>query len=224
VKLDPKKFPKGSVTNAEKRLLLETIEEAAMVPAERPYFVELGTMKAVTSRMVILALLALERRAYFVTADLNIVRRGKGYAHECWQRLCEPILTDQVDGKFFAEFSWDIAPRFGDPVVWVFVDACHCRECVEKDIAAYAPRIAPGGFILFHDCSPLYAKRNHNDQHVIEPIKDNFKLADRTNEVYEAVSESSVLAAAFDKVAETAPQPVGTKKLFGGTYAYRRHS
>lgn len=47
---------------------------------------------------------------------------------------------------------------------WIFIDACHCEDCVEKDALAYCERIKKGGFICFHDantsCQGTYPQHN----------------------------------------------------------------
>jgi hypothetical protein len=36
----------------------------------------------------------------------------------------------------------------------IFVDGCHCRNHVILDTIHYSPKVKPGGFLMFHDCSP----------------------------------------------------------------------
>ncbi len=34
----------------------------------------------------------------------------------------------------------------------IFIDGCHCRNHIVLDTFNYAPKVRPGGFLLFHDC------------------------------------------------------------------------
>jgi len=36
----------------------------------------------------------------------------------------------------------------------LFIDACHCSNHVILDFCNYAPKVVPGGYILFHDTHP----------------------------------------------------------------------
>lgn len=50
--------------------------------------------------------------------------------------------------------SWDAAAKFADGSVdVVFVDADHAYESVAKDIAAWWPKVKPGGIMAGHDFS-----------------------------------------------------------------------
>jgi SAM-dependent methyltransferase len=43
---------------------------------------------------------------------------------------------------------------------WVFIDACHCAECVTRDAGNFAPRLPQGGLLVFHDASPATQGRD----------------------------------------------------------------
>jgi hypothetical protein len=50
-------------------------------------------------------------------------------------------------------FSHEAYKQFAmkNSVHWVFVDGCHCAQCVTRDIELYAPLLPPGGEMAFHD-------------------------------------------------------------------------
>lgn len=48
------------------------------------------------------------------------------------------------------------AIRFMGKAGLVFIDACHCRDCVREDTLAFAPHVAPGGWLVWHDINPFY--------------------------------------------------------------------
>lgn len=47
--------------------------------------------------------------------------------------------------------SLDVAASFEQPVELVFVDGAHDYESVRQDIAAWMPKLVPGGTVAFHD-------------------------------------------------------------------------
>lgn len=58
------------------------------------------------------------------------------------RHLITPIRENSVvAAKLFADHSSEI----------VFIDACHEYECVKEDIAAWLPKVKPGGILAGHD-------------------------------------------------------------------------
>lgn len=58
----------------------------------------------------------------------------------------------------------DSAEVFGqvpDRLDLVWVDGCHCMNHVVLDTLHYAPKVRPGGFILYHDVNPLGGASEH---------------------------------------------------------------
>ncbi len=56
-------------------------------------------------------------------------------------------LVEVIEGD-----SADSAKLFADRSVWgVFIDADHSTEAVRRDLAAWQPKIAPGGVLAGHD-------------------------------------------------------------------------
>jgi len=41
---------------------------------------------------------------------------------------------------------------FSEPIHFLYVDGDHTYEVVKSDIARWAPKVVPGGYIAFHDC------------------------------------------------------------------------
>lgn len=56
--------------------------------------------------------------------------------------------------------NW-IVPDYINDLSLVYIDGCHDKEFVYSDTRLIIDRIIPGGFILWHDCSPLYRKHFH---------------------------------------------------------------
>ena len=68
-----------------------------------------------------------------------------------WEKRCLG-LKGTCTQYFLEGKTTDRATNFKDgSIVWLFIDACHCFECVSKEIELYTPKIAAGGYILFHD-------------------------------------------------------------------------
>ncbi len=56
--------------------------------------------------------------------------------------------------------TWKV-PDYIDDLALVYVDGCHDKAFVYSDTKLIIDRVRPGGFILWHDCSPIY--RRHFD-------------------------------------------------------------
>lgn len=50
--------------------------------------------------------------------------------------------------------SIEAAPRVPEGLGLILVDGCHCLYHVLADFALYAPKLLPGGLMLFHDVNP----------------------------------------------------------------------
>ena len=51
----------------------------------------------------------------------------------------------------FKNYSHIVAETFDKPVGFILIDGCHCTECVKKDFFLWAPKMVPGGIMVFHD-------------------------------------------------------------------------
>ena len=84
--------------------------------------------------------------------------------------LVTDILPEEEIGKFYRQHNipnirqiyantkyWDIPPEISDLSV-VYVDGCHDTEFVISDTKLVYDRVRSGGFILWHDFSPIYRK------------------------------------------------------------------
>ncbi len=81
-------------------------------------------------------------------------------------QLVTHMLTQEQIGAFYREqgtpgihqiyadtCNWQIPPELRD-LAMVFVDAAHDTEAVFKDSLLIAPRVRPGGYIVWHDFHP----------------------------------------------------------------------
>jgi cephalosporin hydroxylase len=108
----------------------------------------------------------------------------------------------------------EIVDQVPDPVMWCFIDGCHCRSCVEAELAAYAPRVKPGGFLLLHDCTEEYRGYPPDQYYHGKPA--------RAFEVLEVVEEWEKDHSEFIHVGTTPAQPIADGKFLGGTRVLRR--
>ena len=136
----------------ERNALLQTIELASELQIENSAFVELGTFKGIKARNFIIALNKMNRVCKFFSVDVNpFIKHLNFYPRVEWEKRCSDVQGVCV-AKFLECKTVDAAPTFQDgEIVWLFVDACHCYECVSNEIMLYTPKIATGGFMLFHD-------------------------------------------------------------------------
>jgi len=143
-----------------------------------------------------------------------------------WDRHIQPKLKfypkvkatfHEVPGKRAARL---IAPHKDIAVYWIFIDGCHCRECVTDELAAWAPIIEPGGFICCHDYDPGYQDPKDNPRLMGQRYHDN---EPRKIAVYEAVEglRHNVLGN-FEEVARVSANDRGNGVLFGGLIVLRK--
>lgn len=222
------RLPRGTVTGPDQQILMWTLEQAAKarIPAEEiPTFVEIGTHRAVTAKALTLALADLRLRSRLRTIDIDFLNtnpRGEDgfYPRDAYAAMIRTLegnkgigLGVERDVEFIEKPAVEAAAEVPDPVVWVFCDGCHCEECVRGETEAYAPRIVPGGWLLYHDCGPQYRdyppdQKYHGD-------------ASRAFHVIEYVETSDILERDFSLIVATPPARRGSK-WFGGIYAYQK--
>lgn len=150
----------GANQEPERQALIRTIELASELQIENPAFVELGTFKGIKARNFIVALNKLNCVSKFFSVDLNpFIKHLNFYPRVEWEKRCNDIEGVCV-AKFLEGQTVDMAPLFKDSeIAWLFVDACHCYECVSSEIMLYTPKLAVGSFMLFHD-----TKKRQDDQ------------------------------------------------------------
>ena len=132
----------GDITIGDKSVLMNTICHAALLH-ENPTFVEVGVYKARTSISVMTILNAFKIKSKLICIDKDPL------AQRYWNKSCKNYVG-LCKSEFVLSDSWSFTPR-EKRLAWVFIDACHCYECVKKDLVHWAPLVAPGGFLIFHD-------------------------------------------------------------------------
>lgn len=56
--------------------------------------------------------------------------------------------------------NWSV-PNYINDLSLVYVDGCHDKEFVYSDTKLIIDRIVRGGFVIWHDCSPIYRRHFH---------------------------------------------------------------
>ena len=133
----------GMMTNAEDEFLLRRVREAAEERTSS-VFVEIGVDRARTARRMALTLAEARRDFLLVGIDVRPA---------CLRHWLERMNDWHERGRalYFGCPSQVVGHLLFGRVALVFVDGCHCRQCVAADIAAWESKIESGGFMLFHD-------------------------------------------------------------------------
>lgn len=127
----------GLLFQYETALLLRTIEEAAKAG---PVMIEIGTYWGYTAQMIGWYLADHKLPGVILSIDPGVkVGTDQKETFECGHTV------------FVRGTSADVAAAWTARPSLVFVDGCHCTSCVTADINAWAPKILPGGFLVFHD-------------------------------------------------------------------------
>lgn len=230
-KLSNRNFPKGSVTPLDHEALLWAAEEALTLepPELVPTFFEIGTHYAGTTRAMVDALMAETKKFRYITCDIhfwNTNPRGEnGFfpidKFEEAKKALVGVYGRDVPVQMIEGIGSKVADQVPDPIMWCFLDGCHCRPCVEAELAAYGSRIAPGGFLLLHDCTEDYRGYPPDQLYHGRPA--------RAFAVIETVEEWEKDHPEFTHVGTTPVKPLPGRSLiqgkggfFGGTRVLRR--
>lgn len=110
-------------------------------------FLECGCAAADTSRVVIRYINRQPYRKEF---------RLKYYGIDSLDLLKQPPIVHQMSFKFVKGYTFEVADQIPKSLDWIFIDACHCAMCVQRDTEIYAPRLSEIGLLAYHDASPLF--------------------------------------------------------------------
>lgn len=177
----------GLLNAVEFDALMWSLETVAGKQLDADAYVEVGTFKANTSAWIYERLAAINPSTKFVGVDVT-----KEARHAFVHRVKE------VDGgperRFLKCPSIVAVDRIEGQYAWVFIDACHCYVCAAADIAAWAPRIARGGHMAFHDTNMvrLVNKKQHVQAHSfgVKPAVDDSEILRRDFDIVRRVDES----------------------------------
>lgn len=218
--LNPRKVKSAHVNKEDHVLFCDAVEKASAISLEVPIFVEIGTHFCKGSLAIISMLKKLGRRSKFLTFDIAWPVMGR-YPREHWNRkvknqegICETEFHE-MEGRLGVDLV-----NSGE-VAWVFVDGCHCEECVRSEVNAWAPSIAVGGYLLLHDCDPRYEES--------EPDQPYHGNEPRSFGVWKVSEENEILKRDFFLESETSAVWMtrrGRSKpyLFGGMRVFKKNA
>lgn len=212
---------RGSVTNQENPVFHRSLELAMEIPLSgTPTFLEIGTHRAATSRAMIMGLNQFPDPSNWITCDIDYLNDTGGrknepfYPRDKWREVVRSIAPGLCAGRFVERPGVEAVEYVPDPLVWVFCDGCHCRECVQGEIAAYADKIVPGGFFIFHDCG--------EDYRGYKPDQPYHGDGDRAFWVIEEVTTNEKILGDFELWTATPPRLLAGGRFFGGSYFFRK--
>jgi len=92
-------------------------------------------------------------------ADAHAPRGAAGCSSwDAYRRTLERWgLTDRV--RTVRERSWEVRPRWSEPIALLWIDGDHSPAAVRRDIADWTGCVLPGGYLAFHDTHPAHARR-----------------------------------------------------------------
>lgn len=142
------------IADARRRSIMVEEERRALFRAVRGcdrldgklIVVEIGVKRAGTSRLLLAELANMGRPADLIGVDIA------GAAKSWWARRM-PKRFGLVNARFIREKGYKAAEGFND-VALLFVDGCHCFDCVHAEISAWRLRVRVGGYMVFHDTRP----------------------------------------------------------------------
>lgn len=88
---------------------------------------------------------------------------------------------------------------------WVFVDGCHCSNCVINDLILYGSRLREDGEICFHDASPSTQGRDPQDypfmnhHHVVEIAKRGIAVRAVLDKIVKKMNTYELVAPSLDQ-------------------------
>jgi len=189
------------VTHKEQELLKKSIlTTLCNFKNQSVVFVELGVKRAVTSLYlyVLLSFMKVNFELYCIDSD------PRSFIY--FKKNLQDKITKANPAKFFEMSTVDAAQIIDILPNWIFVDACHCFECVTIDINLWGAKLKEKGHLVLHDTTSRRDHYQKNFQHnntrkfgVTRAVKENkmlhsnFKLLDSVDdvngiEVYEKVS------------------------------------
>lgn len=109
----------------------------------------------------------------------------------------------------------------GDPVIFAFIDGCHCFDCVERDIMNIAPHVLPGGEVAFHDAGNQrkLGMQVHERYHDRDGVVRYYGVSEA---IIEAERLGPLMGWELTAKVEPSPRPGGPTPIFGGLQVWRK--
>ena len=139
-------------------------------------FIELGVLSAQGTVRLSSFISELYNSFRYIGVDYNSL---KDVSHRWIRKTKNLFTTGRV--MFIHGKSDFVGNNLDASIAFIFIDACHCYECVKKDIAAWRDKIELGGYMTFHDTGAKVQGRPVQDSHdgsvqeiqVVKAIEDS---------------------------------------------------
>ncbi len=146
-------------------------------------FVEIGVYKGRSACYLAERIVETGRPVRFDVVDTFVGSPDVG-EQDLWSEFCANLtragLLSRIEPHRCA--SLDAASEFSDGSLdFVFIDACHSFEAVEQDLAAWWPKLRPGGLFAGHDYAYFPGVRAAVDAFVVERGLGRFFRTDRSS-------------------------------------------
>lgn len=124
------------------------------------------------------SLLYLLGRLRGMTARVTGIDIGRGRVYDGTvfdelQRKVASVSDESVEVNLRCGLSADEAAGFDRPVKYLLIDAGHSYESVREDLAAWTPKVVPGGVVLVHDFE-LYGEGRETYDGVVRAVMEHF--------------------------------------------------
>jgi len=125
---------------------VKSIELAAQ-EGPKGIFVEIGVRKGKSFACLLQAL----NRTGAPQRQIHSIEPVAG-SRNYWD-LYRKKFGEDIPCEYYRGFSQDpdIVNKITAPIAWLYIDGCHCFECVWEDIDTWGPKVTPGGIMVFHD-------------------------------------------------------------------------
>jgi hypothetical protein len=195
--LEPRKFTRGAIGDEDWLEILTALEEVARLWRGDLVIVEVGVLDAKTSRGLLEAATALG-----VVGEIICIDKEES-ARRAWFRRCRDF-AGSAKSRFIKARSAEASSEVSHAHM-VFLDACHCAECVTKDINLWGPKVVIGGRLLVHDTD-----ESNEGREIYPPYHDNDGVA-RVFGAHRVVRRLPYLLQAFDLVRHVPTQTSNPK-------------
>jgi len=156
----------GLLFGKDEHTLKKSIDVLIKRKAKNLSFLEIGCHRGHTSLLLINYIKRYTSDFAYYGIDPGGLRPNKSY------RL-NGVIRDlrNTNFKLIKGFSFEVADQFNS-LDWIFVDGCHCAECVRKDIELYLPKLSQDGLISFHDASADAQGKSNQDYDLLREYHD----------------------------------------------------
>ncbi len=173
------------------------VESLSLVKGDK--YVEVGCGTGITAR----DLVALIKEPFHYYGIDPLIRKPHN------SRKREPEFK-HPNFTFVRRMSFKCVDYIPGDINWMFIDACHCQECVERDIRMYTPKLADKAVLCFHDASPKVQGKYPQDY----PDLKGYHNEEKARQGINVLKALSILPASFKLYKEALDQEKGGIRVY----------